>query len=422
MKKLFLFITALLLSVCVFAQNDNGTLKGDVNGDGSVSVTDVTMTISHILGQTPEGFDAVVADANGDGSITITDVTMIINIILKGEIPQETVYYWYAGQTQPSSISGTPTVDDTNFINNKWHTLSASQISQTVTGGTAGNKWYIAVPTFKRFIPRATDLITPDNSTIKLSTGITVNGVAYDVWESTSTGAKRNVYMKADAQTYYWYAGQTKPESIDGVPDVDDINFTNNKWHTLGSTGSTSTTINKTVTGGTSGNVWYISAPDGFIATASDLSTPDNSLTKLSNITVNGQSYVVYQSNSTPAKCSVYMAKNANASTYYWYVGQTDPSTMSSISPIVTSYENGGGWYELGTTLPTSIDQLIKGGENGHIWYVAVPVDANLVPGSSADPDTSVTTGSTKTFGTVTYQIYIYEGVTGTRGSFELNQ
>ena len=106
---------------------------------------------------------------------------------------------------------------------------------------------------------------------------------------------------------------------------------------------------------------------------------------------------------------------------YYWYVGQTDPSTMSEISPVVTSYENGGGWYELGTTLPTSIDQLIIGGTAGNIWYTAVPADSHLVPGSSADPDTSVDTGPTKVFDGVTYQIYIYEGVTGTRGSFELN-
>ncbi|MBQ8455510.1 MAG: hypothetical protein IJ537_09290 [Bacteroidaceae bacterium] len=112
----------------------------------------------------------------------------------------------------------------------------------------------------------------------------------------------------------------------------------------------------------------------------------------------------------------------APQTTYYWYAGQTNPLSMTTISPIVTSYENGGGWYELGTTLPTSIDQLIKGGTAGNIWYVAVPADANLVPGSSADPDTSVTTGSTKVFNNVTYQIYIYEGVTGTRGSFELNR
>ena len=155
----------LLISISAFAQNVNSEpLKGDVNEDGKVDVADINAVIK------------IMKDAGGTSG--------------------ETVYYWYAGQTLPTSISGTPTVDDTNFTNNKWHTLSASQISQTVTGGTAGNKWYIAVPTSKGFTPRATDLITPDNSTIKLSTGITVNGDAYDVWESTSTGAKRNVYMK----------------------------------------------------------------------------------------------------------------------------------------------------------------------------------------------------------------------------------
>lgn len=56
---------------------------GDANGDGTVSVTDVTMTISHILGQTPDGFNVEAADVNGDGSISVTDVTMIIGIILQ---------------------------------------------------------------------------------------------------------------------------------------------------------------------------------------------------------------------------------------------------------------------------------------------------------------------------------------------------
>jgi hypothetical protein len=93
-------------------------------------------------------------------------------------------------------------------------------------------------------------------------------------------------------------------------PTVDDTNFTNNKWHTLGSTGSTSTTIYKTVTGGTVGNYWYMAAPSGFIATTSDLTTPDNSTTKLSDITINGNSYVVYRTNTTDSvKTTVCMAK-----------------------------------------------------------------------------------------------------------------
>ena len=58
-------------------------LPGDANGDGTVSVTDVTMTISHILGQTPAGFNKDAVDINRDGSISVTDVTLIIDMILK---------------------------------------------------------------------------------------------------------------------------------------------------------------------------------------------------------------------------------------------------------------------------------------------------------------------------------------------------
>ena len=58
-------------------------VPGDANGDGTVSVTDVTMTISHILGQTPAGFNKDAVDINRDGSISVTDVTMIIDMILK---------------------------------------------------------------------------------------------------------------------------------------------------------------------------------------------------------------------------------------------------------------------------------------------------------------------------------------------------
>ena len=170
--------------------------KGDVNGDGAVDVADIASVISVMAGSIAIAYSA--ADVNGDGSVDVADIATIISIMAGGAGEQVT-YYWYAGQTQPSSMSSDPTVDDTNF--------------------------------------------------------------------------------------------------------------TNNKWHTLGSTGSTSTTISKTVTGGTSGCYWYIAAPSGFIATASDLSTPDTSMTQLSNIIVNGNSYVVYRSNTTSVKFSVYMKK-----------------------------------------------------------------------------------------------------------------
>lgn len=54
--------------------------SGDVNGDGSVNVSDVTQLINVILGisDLPEE----LADVNGDGSVNVTDVTALINVIL----------------------------------------------------------------------------------------------------------------------------------------------------------------------------------------------------------------------------------------------------------------------------------------------------------------------------------------------------
>ena len=55
-------------------------LKGDIDGDGKVNVTDVTALINGILGQNP--VDTATGDLNADGKVNVTDVTALINIIL----------------------------------------------------------------------------------------------------------------------------------------------------------------------------------------------------------------------------------------------------------------------------------------------------------------------------------------------------
>lgn len=53
-------------------------VKGDANGDGAISVTDMVMVKSHLLRKsTITGSAAKAADTNGDGSITITDFIQI---------------------------------------------------------------------------------------------------------------------------------------------------------------------------------------------------------------------------------------------------------------------------------------------------------------------------------------------------------
>ena len=55
-------------------------IKGDVNGDGKVNVTDVTTLVNMILSVIEK--DMIKGDINGDGKINVTDVTALINIIL----------------------------------------------------------------------------------------------------------------------------------------------------------------------------------------------------------------------------------------------------------------------------------------------------------------------------------------------------
>lgn len=59
--------------------NVDNTLKGDVNGDGKVNVTDATTVIAHYLSEQPY---VKKYDINGDGVINVTDATIIISIFL----------------------------------------------------------------------------------------------------------------------------------------------------------------------------------------------------------------------------------------------------------------------------------------------------------------------------------------------------
>ena len=53
---------------------------GDVNGDGRVNVSDVSVLINMILGIVP--VEESLADVNGDGRVNVSDVSALINIIL----------------------------------------------------------------------------------------------------------------------------------------------------------------------------------------------------------------------------------------------------------------------------------------------------------------------------------------------------
>ena len=100
--------------------------------------------------------------------------------------------------------------------------------------------------------------------------------------------------------------------------------------------------------------------------------------------------------------------------TYYWYIGLTDPSTMTEISPIVTD-TNSPGWRLIGTTLPTyNSSNMLWNGVNNEIefsrnyHYVALPSVSIKIWNGLGGEETSVSyeTPTTKTINDTTYYIY----------------
>ena len=57
-------------------------LLGDVNGDGVVSINDVTDLIDSLLNGSA---DPAVADIDGSGTVTIDDVVELINYLLANQ-------------------------------------------------------------------------------------------------------------------------------------------------------------------------------------------------------------------------------------------------------------------------------------------------------------------------------------------------
>jgi hypothetical protein len=57
-------------------------MRGDVNGDGSVTISDVTALINYLLNSNSTGVNVSAADCDQNGSVAISDVTALINYLL----------------------------------------------------------------------------------------------------------------------------------------------------------------------------------------------------------------------------------------------------------------------------------------------------------------------------------------------------
>ena len=59
---------------------------GDVNGDGSINLSDVSKVLQYIAKWEVKDFDPAAADVNGDGKVNLTDASRMLQYIAKWDV------------------------------------------------------------------------------------------------------------------------------------------------------------------------------------------------------------------------------------------------------------------------------------------------------------------------------------------------
>ena len=99
MKRILSFLIGLLL-LSVPVEAEGVTLRGDVDGDGTVSIGDVSALIDYLLSGDASEVNMENAEVSGDGLININDVSTLIDYLLSGNWPPA------APQTETFTVNG----------------------------------------------------------------------------------------------------------------------------------------------------------------------------------------------------------------------------------------------------------------------------------------------------------------------------
>ena len=89
---------------------------GDANGDGNITVADLTAIAHHIMDNTPEGFSPKAADANQDGVIDVADYTAVAHLLLYGSITKPAGARETTNNNRKAIATDLTTIDNTIYI------------------------------------------------------------------------------------------------------------------------------------------------------------------------------------------------------------------------------------------------------------------------------------------------------------------
>ena len=59
-------------------------MPGDVDGNGELTISDISMLINCLITENTDGINLSNADLNGDGELNVSDITILVNYVLTG--------------------------------------------------------------------------------------------------------------------------------------------------------------------------------------------------------------------------------------------------------------------------------------------------------------------------------------------------
>ena len=138
-------------------------VTGDINADDIVDVSDYIGVANHIMGDTPEGFNAKAADVNTDQNIDVSDYIGVANIIMTGSVYGQNVAS--SRSTARRANTDVSSIDNVIYIT----PLSTTANSQVQLSLKMKNTAQIRGFQFDLYLPNGVTAVTTSNGRIKAS-------------------------------------------------------------------------------------------------------------------------------------------------------------------------------------------------------------------------------------------------------------
>lgn len=308
----------------------------------------------------------------------------------------------YKGTSSQTTLSVSKATDEIHF---KLNNVEKTEISKTISTNEAENSFKLNVTsdstnTIKSFESSNTNIAT----ITKDSNGIyTVRMLKWDANPITLTAITTD-----DNDKRYSIKEKTLRLTVNPITQSLSANPPSLSWS--GSEALNAKEI--TISGNQTGSTLSVSANNNITSSVhgSTVSIKPNGRGINTSVTINASKTNIYRE----ASINVNVNTDAQSINYYWYVGQTDPTSMASISPIVTD-NTSPGWRYIGTSLPTysSSNMLWEGsvnpiatGTTKQIIYVAIPNSTIKLRDGDGNVVDNYTNIGTKIINGVNYYIY----------------